>query len=178
PDYARFAPAEDTVYVIRATMTMFKLEGDVDYHIVVQDGNGATMVTEIPCPCCVAGSSPFTAGIANARQEFDSHFTATSFFQAVTVPVQITGVGFFDFIHGQAGVAPNGIELHPILDIKFTNPSITTLTSSNNPSEYGQTVTITATVSNGGAGVPTGSIDFFEGSSPVSNVALDQNGQA
>jgi hypothetical protein len=28
---------------------------------------------------------------------------------------QITGVAFFDFLHGQTGVAPNGIELHPVL---------------------------------------------------------------
>jgi hypothetical protein len=27
----------------------------------------------------------------------------------------ITGVGFFDLLHGQTGVAPNGIELHPVL---------------------------------------------------------------
>src|SRR6059036_1361944 len=27
----------------------------------------------------------------------------------------VTGVGFFDFLHGQTGVAPNGIELHPVL---------------------------------------------------------------
>jgi hypothetical protein len=27
----------------------------------------------------------------------------------------VTGVAFFDFIHGQTGVAPNGIELHPVL---------------------------------------------------------------
>ena len=26
-----------------------------------------------------------------------------------------TGVGFFDRIHGQTGVAPNGIELHPVV---------------------------------------------------------------
>jgi hypothetical protein len=25
------------------------------------------------------------------------------------------GVGFFDSVHGQPGVAPNGIELHPVL---------------------------------------------------------------
>jgi hypothetical protein len=35
------------------------------------------------------------------------------------VPVTVTGVGFFDRIHGQTGVAPNGIELHPVLDIQF-----------------------------------------------------------
>jgi hypothetical protein len=27
----------------------------------------------------------------------------------------VTGVAFFDFDHGQTGVAPNAIELHPIL---------------------------------------------------------------
>jgi hypothetical protein len=27
----------------------------------------------------------------------------------------VTGVGFFDFNHGQTGVAPNAIELHPVL---------------------------------------------------------------
>jgi hypothetical protein len=35
------------------------------------------------------------------------------------VPVIITGVGFFDFYHGQTGVATNGIELHPVIDIQF-----------------------------------------------------------
>jgi hypothetical protein len=29
------------------------------------------------------------------------------------------GVAFFDVVHGQEGVAPNGIELHPILMIDF-----------------------------------------------------------
>jgi hypothetical protein len=29
--------------------------------------------------------------------------------------VTITGVGFWDAKHGQTGVAPNGIELHPVL---------------------------------------------------------------
>jgi hypothetical protein len=28
---------------------------------------------------------------------------------------RVTGVAFFDFDHGQEGVAPNAIELHPIL---------------------------------------------------------------
>src|SRR5436853_4123079 len=117
------------------------------------------MVTEIPCPCCVAGGSPFTAGIANARHEFDARLTATTFFTTVSVPVQITGVGFFDFIHGQTGVAPNGIEFHPILDIAFTANTSTTLMSSGTPSQFGQGVAITATVTNTEtAPVPTGNV--------------------
>ena len=41
---------------------------------------------------------------------------------ASTISSQIrnAGLGFFDRVHDQMGVAKNGIELHPILDIKFT----------------------------------------------------------
>lgn len=41
---------------------------------------------------------------------------------AVAIPptrARIVGVGFFDRVHGQTGVAPNGIELHPVLGIEF-----------------------------------------------------------
>src|SRR5207248_11567901 len=62
------------------------------------------------------------------------------------LPVQIKGVAFFDFEHGQTGIAPNGIELHPVLDISFTQPSTTALLSSANPSVFAQPITITATV--------------------------------
>ena len=71
------------------------------------------------------------AGIARARAQFDAVFTTTANFQNADVPVKITGVGFFDYLEGQEGVAPNGVELHPIIDIIF-NPyfSISSSTSS------------------------------------------------
>jgi len=178
PLNARLAPTETTVYVVNATMLSFKKENDVDYHIVLQDDTGHTMIAEIPCPCCVGLSSPFTAGIANARSKFDARFTPTSFFQNVNIPVQITGVGFFDFIHGQTGVAPNGIELHPVLDISFTANTSTTLMSDANPSQYGQSVGITATVTNGGISTPTGTVNFFDNGSPLGSRTLDVNGHA
>jgi len=31
---------------------------------------------------------------------------------------RVTGVAFFDFDHGQTGVAPNAIKLHPILGFR------------------------------------------------------------
>jgi hypothetical protein len=31
---------------------------------------------------------------------------------------RVVGVAFFDTKHGQTGVAPNGIELHPILSFR------------------------------------------------------------
>jgi hypothetical protein len=33
--------------------------------------------------------------------------------------VTLRGLGFFDFAHGQDGVAPNAIELHPVISIEF-----------------------------------------------------------
>jgi hypothetical protein len=121
----RFSPTENTVFVLNATLTDFKLEGgahgDSDYHLVLMDDQGNTMVAEIPSPDCVGTGSPFAPQITSARAQFDAQFTATSLFQTANVPVQVTGVGFFDFFHNQHGAAPNVIELHPVLDIQF-NP--------------------------------------------------------
>jgi hypothetical protein len=126
PPDTRVGPTENTVFILNATLTDYKIEsgatGDSDYHLVLMDDQGNTMVAEIPSPSCVDSSSPFANQIANARSEFDAQFTVTSSFQTANVPVQVTGVGFFDFAHGQHGAAPNVIELHPILDIQF-NPA-------------------------------------------------------
>jgi hypothetical protein len=125
PPY-RFAPTEDTVFVVNATLTVYKLEaGDSDYHLVLEDDAGNTMIAEIPLPDCVGDGSPFSSLIANARAEFDAVLTATTFFQTANIPVQVAGVGFFDFAHGQRGAAPNYIELHPVLDIMFSQSSET-----------------------------------------------------
>lgn len=115
---ARIQPTETTEYQIKATMSGFKQEGDSDYHIVIADGR-KTMIVEIPSPNCVGTLSPFRSKIVQARAEFDARFTAGPQFQNVSIPVTVTGVGFFDFKHGQTGVAPNGVELHPVLDIAF-----------------------------------------------------------
>ena len=117
PANNRVSPYETSVWTVNATLVEYKLEDDSDYHIVIKDDAGNTMVTEIPYSGCVGSASPFAASIANARAKFDAAFTATGSFQFANVPVQVTGPGMFDFLHGQTGVAPNGIEIHPILDI-------------------------------------------------------------
>src|SRR6478752_10822834 len=53
PANNRVAPIETTVWVVNATLTLFKLESDSDYHLVIQDASGNTMITEIPAPTCV-----------------------------------------------------------------------------------------------------------------------------
>jgi hypothetical protein len=56
----------------------------------------------------------------------------------------------------------------------------TTVTSSANPSAYGQNVTFTATVSAQppGAGTPTGTVTFLDGSTPIGGATLDNTGTA
>ena len=123
PSNNRVAPFETTVWTINATLLEYKFEDDSDYHIVLQDAAGNTIIGEIPNPGCVGSGSPFAASIISARLKFNAMFTASSSFQFTNVQVQVTGVAMFDFLHGQTGVAPNGIELHPILDIVFANSS-------------------------------------------------------
>lgn len=126
PADARVNPTENTVFVVNATLTDYKFEsgatGDSDYHLVLMDDQGNTMIAEIPSPSCVDPSSPFLTQITNARSQFDAQLTVSHSFQTANIPVQVTGVGFFDFFHNQHGVAPNVIEIHPVLDIQF-NPA-------------------------------------------------------
>jgi hypothetical protein len=155
PANNRVSPWETTVWVVNATLTLYKLESDSDYHIVIQDSSGNTMITEIPSPSCVGAGSPFLPGITNARNEFNAKFTATTSFQTANIPVKITGVGMFDFLHGQTGVAPNGIELHPILDIVFNPGTSPDFALSASPTSLSvtqgssATTTISTSVSNG-----------------------------
>jgi len=100
------------------TLTIYKLESDSDYHLVLSDG-GQTMIAEIPHPSCVGAPSPFLPGIQAARATFDGRYTATTFFQMANVTATVIGAGFFDFFHGQTGVAPNAFELHAVLGICF-----------------------------------------------------------
>ena len=128
----RVAPAETSTWVVIGTLTSFKMEdgptGDSDYHLVIADENGLTMIVEIPFPGCVGANSPFLPAIMAARKAFDARFAVTGIFQNVSVPVRVTGVGMFDFAHGQRGLARNGIELHPVLEILFGSESGTPVT--------------------------------------------------
>ncbi|HZS27132.1 MAG TPA: hypothetical protein VFB76_07865 [Candidatus Angelobacter sp.] len=184
PSNNRVSPTETTDWVINATLTEYKLESDSDYHLVLADASGNTMIVEIPSPTCVGAGSPFFSGIQNARSQFDAKFTATTSFQTANIPVQVKGVGMFDFLHGQTGVAPNGIELHPVLNIVF-NPGAQTpdFSLSASPSSVSvaqggsKTATISTTVSGGfnsaislsASGLPAGVTAAF---SPASIAAL------
>src|SRR6059058_433757 len=81
PANNRVLPTEATVFTMNATLTQYKLESDSDYHLVLSDGAGNTMIAEIPSPNCVGAGSPFGPGISTSRNAFDARFNATTSFQ-------------------------------------------------------------------------------------------------
>jgi hypothetical protein len=132
PPDGRSDGAEKTVFQLTATLQAFGREADGDYHMVIADDQDTTMIAEIPDPGDITAPSYFATQIANARSAFDNNFQVVgdvtapaapglmaTGFQEVSVPVTLTGIGYFDFRHGQRGVAENGIELHPVINIAF-----------------------------------------------------------
>lgn len=57
-------------------------------------------------------SSPLCRAVATAYRRKQMRDTRSD--ARVCARARVTGVAFFDFLLGQTGVAPNGIELHPI----------------------------------------------------------------
>lgn len=108
------ASQETHVFKITGTLlTIVKSESDGDYHMVLRStiDPTKTMIAESIPPSC-AQTSPFASQISTVRTMVE-HLR-----NQLPVRVTITGVGYFDFLHGQTGVAPNGIELHPVLSIQ------------------------------------------------------------
>jgi hypothetical protein len=80
------------------------------------------MIVELPAANCLRHSIHRTQMI-KARSAFARACgsPSASSFSSRRGRATITGVGFFDVPHGQTGVAPNAIELHPVL--AFTRAS-------------------------------------------------------
>lgn len=152
-DSHRYPPAEDTVYTVRALLVGFKEEADRDLHVVIADPAGGpvspaalkshsktTMIAEVPDPqCSTVKAGGHATQIAHVRSSFEKCFGLPSasgkfkYFGGAMV-VDVSGVGFFDKLHRQTGVAPNGIELHPVLHIKTVSGACPTGYSATSPS--------------------------------------------
>jgi hypothetical protein len=96
---------------------------DRDIHLVIEDTAGRSMIVEFANPeCDGAVASSKRAAMRRAR---DALIEACGSIPTSFVELQgratIEGVGFFDEVHGQRGVAPNGVELHPVLRFSSSN---------------------------------------------------------
>jgi hypothetical protein len=95
---------EHRIFTVIARVTLHRLEDDLDYHLVLRSGS-RTMIAETPSPLCTKGATVY-----RRKQMKDSRAKAR-----ICRKARVGGVAFFDFLHGQTGGAPNGIELHPVL---------------------------------------------------------------
>jgi len=131
PQNSRVAPIENQQFTVQALLIAWKQEagakGDQDFHLVLADpqDHSKTMIAEVPSPkCASACASASLNAFKAARQALTTELGAAPHGTGATpvVPpriVEVTGVGFFDFDHGQDGLALNCIEIHPVLKIVF-----------------------------------------------------------
>jgi len=130
PAYAAANPrstVEESVFTVDGFLVGYTLAADSDYHAVIRNAAGETLIIEFPNPGCLQGSKVIQQAM-RARTRFvqligtlpTGHFV----FLPKAIRVRVTGVVFFDRVHGQEGVAPNGFELHPVIGIEGSEVSL------------------------------------------------------
>ena len=121
PEAGRVEGAERSTFVVEAYLAGWSPENDGDIHLILADPDQqtVTLIAEIPDPeCSGACSSGFAQAYAEARSVLEVGLARPNP-EDRPLRVEVTGVGFFDYLHGQTGVAPNGIELHPVLKLRL-----------------------------------------------------------
>lgn len=160
--------------------------GTLTYTITVSNGGptaatGVTVVDTLPLGVTFmsttlsAGSCSGTATVACVIGDLASGASAT-----ITVVVQPTAAGTLTNTATVTGDQPDPTPANNSATIATTvnrAATTTTLTSSVNPSAFGQAVTFTATVASG-VGTPTGTITFMDGATALGTGALNASGQA
>jgi hypothetical protein len=107
------------VWELVAQIVEYKLEANGDIHLILFDG-GDYMIAKLPSPACVPKRSRKRRAIVSTRRIFESSCgPVTDRWQFLGAVVTITGVGFWDYPHGQRGHARNYAELHPVTGIRF-----------------------------------------------------------
>jgi hypothetical protein len=118
PD-SRFTPTELTVYQVFGALTAVVKEPNGDYRLIIADPDHPeiTMIAVAPDPACALGSR-FSDNVAAVRRSLDRK---SGQFPRLTpgLPVTAAGIAFFSSLRGQAGAAPNGIELAPLIGVAF-----------------------------------------------------------
>jgi hypothetical protein len=106
-------PFERRIFSITAAVTQVRPEADQDVHFVIHSGSNHMIVEAPKAPFCTGNASPLRKQqMAAARKAARPCARA-----------HIVGVAFWDYYHGQIGVAPNAIELHPLLGFQCVSTS-------------------------------------------------------
>jgi len=111
--------AERTIYEVEAVIVACKLQMSGSYHLNLKGGTGWTMIANCVDPRFVDTGSRWAKQIAAVRKEIRERLNPGPAYAHGSWHVRITGIGFFNQVHGQSGVASNGIELTPVLSIEW-----------------------------------------------------------
>jgi len=112
--------SETTVYSLDCYIIGFVKELDRDIHVVIKDSKTEeTMVVEIPIYIDdnIKNTSRYLQ-FKKLREWFVNNIGEPhTIFKKLKKPILVTlsGVGFWDTVHGQKGMAANGREIHPVL---------------------------------------------------------------
>lgn len=113
--------SEFEILSLTCYLLAFKEEADGDIHLIISD-NIDTMIAEIPDPECVS--------VKNTSRYEQFRKLRNDIYKNIGIPgknytffkkgikISLTGVGFFDSYHKQAGMARNQREIHPVLGLE------------------------------------------------------------
>jgi hypothetical protein len=123
---------ETTTYRLHAKLVGIQLMPDGDTYLVIADPRtGGAMIAEFPMGWCANSASPAARqSMARASASLIRACRPTSgTYAQLSGTATLSGVSFFDKREGQRGIAPNGIELHPVLSFSSSNCRHTGATS-------------------------------------------------
>jgi hypothetical protein len=109
------------VWRVTAQVVRFRLEdNDNDIHAVLFS-DGAYMIAELPKPECLPKKATRDRkALVAARLKFEKQCGKPTLApKPLGAVARISGVGFWDFPHGQDGHADNYAEFHPVTGVTF-----------------------------------------------------------
>jgi RHS repeat-associated protein len=169
--YVSFAITGATITQIVFYNTSTSTGFESDNHSVIFNGNTVTIPTtfvpvesltlgsQSATPVFVAQGIPLTVAISSSTPGVSINYTTNG-----TAPTSTSGtlyagpIGVSQTETIKAIAFETGMTSSPVASATYTIPSLT-VASSSNPSTYGGSVTLTATISSG----PTGTVTFYDG---------------
>lgn len=149
-----------------------------------------TVVTSSGSPSLIGQAVTFTASVSSPYGSIPDGETVTFYDGATQVGTGATANGVATFTTTALSVKAHSIKGTYAGDATFKTSSgtvqqivqayrtTTALSAGPNPSNYGQTVVLTATVTTSGSSVPTGSVTFRNGTTALGKTMLDATGTA
>ncbi|MGA7380969.1 MAG: FG-GAP-like repeat-containing protein [Terriglobales bacterium] len=160
--------------------------GLVSYSIAVADVNGdgkpdLVVANECGVPCGTSGITGVLLGNGDGAFQKAVSFGSGGVFAHSVAVADVNGDGKLDLLVANCGNTPGDCQGKSIgtIGVLINNGkpgTATSLASSQNPSDFGQAVTLTAAVTAPGGGTPTGTVSFLDGTTKIGDSNL--NGSA